>query len=74
MPIAKITRQGVVAIALAVGLLWGFVIVEHVELRHALAQRARVLRELRELQRRGGPVPASVPSTLVPARSHITAG
>ncbi len=72
MPIAKITRQGVAAIALAVALLWGCLLVEHFELRHALAQRARVLRELRELQRRGGPVPVSAPSPLLPHRFHIT--
>jgi hypothetical protein len=73
VPIAKITRQGVAAIALAVAFLWGCFIVEHVELRRALDQRARVLRELRELQRRG-PVPASAPSLLVPPHSRITAG
>jgi hypothetical protein len=74
MPIAKITRQGVAAIALAVALLWGFLLVEHFELRQALDQRARVLRELRELQRRGGPVPVSAPSPLLPHRFHITDG
>lgn len=74
MPIAKITRQGVAAIAMAVALLWGFVLLDHVEREKALALHARVLRELRELQRRGVPVPVSVPSPLAPHRFHITAG
>jgi hypothetical protein len=74
MPIAKITGQGLVAIACSVGLLWTSVIVERVAQRNALTERVRVIREVRQLQQQQHPVPVSTPSVFSPRHSHITAG
>jgi len=66
MPIVKITGQGLSAIALSVALLWGCWIEERVVTSHASIERARVLRDLRQLQRivpHPLPVFAPVPST-----------
>lgn len=75
MPIAKISKHGLTAIAVAVALLWGFVITEHYARLDALAQRAQVMRDLRRMGRRGSPLPVSVPPLrLAPNRPHIAAG
>ena len=57
MPIAKITGQGLMAIALSVALLWGCLIGERVLTRQAFRERARVMRSLGRL-RHGQPVSA----------------
>jgi hypothetical protein len=74
MPIARITRKGLAAIAFSVGLLWGCVICEHFQRQSAVQERARVLREVRRMQGPVHPVPVSDPSPLVPRRLHVTAG
>jgi hypothetical protein len=74
MPIAKITKRGLGAIAFSVGLLWGCVVCEHVQRERAIAERTRVLREVRRRQGPARPVPVSAPSPLVPRRPHVTAG
>jgi len=51
MPIAKITGQGLIAIACSVALLWGCLISERVMLHRAAAERVRVLREIEDLQK-----------------------
>jgi hypothetical protein len=51
MPIAKITGQGLAAIALSVALLWSCVIGERVMVRRASAERALVMRDLQRMQR-----------------------
>jgi hypothetical protein len=73
MPIAKITGQGLAAIACSVGLLWTCVIAQHVAQRNASTERARVIREVRQLQQQRT-VPVSVPNPLVRRRPHLTAG
>ncbi|MBS1857848.1 MAG: hypothetical protein JST11_20940 [Acidobacteria bacterium] len=67
MPIAKITGQGLAAIALSVALLWGCLITEQVMLNHSYVRRAQVMRELRQLQLLNRTQPASTPA---PAPSH----
>jgi len=52
MPIIKITRQGLSAIALSVALLWGCVIGQRVAARRAFSERAKVLRDISRMQRR----------------------
>ncbi len=74
MPIAKITGQGLAAIAGSVVLLWTCVIAGQVAQRNAFNERARVIREVRLLQQRQRPVPVSVPSVFAPRRPHVTAG
>jgi hypothetical protein len=73
MPIAKITGQGLTAIACSVGLLWTCVIVENVARRNAYTERSRVIREVRHL-RQQRTVPVSDPSPLVRHHPHVTAG
>jgi hypothetical protein len=67
MPIAKITGQGLAAIALSVVLLWACFIGERVIRRHANARTTQVLREIRQMQRQRGTQPASAP---LPAFHH----
>ncbi len=74
MPIAKITGQGLAAMALSVALLWGCVIADGVLERQAFAERARVLRELHLLQRNTRPEPVSVPMPGPVRRSRAYAG
>jgi len=74
MPIAKITGQGLAAIACAVALLWGCVIAERVEHRNAVADRMMVMREVQRLQQQPRPVRVSDPSPLIRHRPHVTAG
>ncbi len=55
MPIAKITGQGLAAIACSVALLWGFIIAQHTLERQAYTERDRVIREIQFLQRHDRP-------------------
>jgi hypothetical protein len=76
MPLAKITGPGLAAIAGSVALLWSCVILQHIAQRDAWIERARVIREVRNLRQLRQPhtVPVSDPSPLVPRRLHVTAG
>ena len=74
MPIAKITGQGLAAIACSVCLLWTCVIAEQVARRNAATERMMVMREVQRLQNQQRPVPVSNPSPLLPRRPHVTAG
>jgi hypothetical protein len=74
MPLAKITGEGLFAIACAVLLLWVCLISEHVMLRKANAERVRVLREVEQLQRKTRPIPVSAPLPASLHRSFLTVG
>ena len=74
MPIAKITTQGLTAMACSVGLLWGSVIFEEIAQRNAFSERARVIREVRDLQQRQRSVPVSTPSVFAPRPPRVSAG
>jgi hypothetical protein len=67
MPLAKITGQGLVAIALSVALLWGCVLGEHAMMRKALQERAQVMRQVVRAPRGTQPVFAPRP----PVRHRI---
>jgi hypothetical protein len=83
MPIAKITGQGLAAIALSVALLWSCLIGERVMVRRASIERTLVMRDLERMQRthlqpnplqlnhRSEPVSAPVH---IPRRVHVTTG
>ena len=73
MPIAKITGQGLAAIALSVALLWACLIGERVMVRRAYTQRAQVMRDLQRMQRSNRSEPVSAPVHL-PRRVRATAG
>ncbi len=74
MPIAKITGQGLAAMTLSVALLWGCVIADGVLERRATDERARVLYELRLMQRSTRPEPVSVPLPVSPRVPRSFAG
>ena len=70
MPIAKITGQGLAAIALSVALLWACFIGERLMVKEATACRAQVMRDLHRLQQqRRGTEPVSAPHH--DTRAHI---
>jgi hypothetical protein len=72
MPIAKITGQGLAAIAASVALLWACFVGERVILNQSYACRAQVIRDLRQMQLRHTEQPVSLPA--VPHPSHSTVG
>ena len=75
MPIAKITGQGLAAIALSVALLWACFIAERVTVRNARVQQAQVMRDLQQLQRqRRGTEPAFSPLPRVPRPERVYVG
>lgn len=74
MPIAKITGQGLAAITLSVALLWACFIGERLIVRHALAQRAQLMRQFQQMQRDHRSQPVSTPVRSGSHPSRVTAG
>jgi hypothetical protein len=74
MPIVRITRQGLAAIALSVILLWACFIGERLTVRDARAQRANLMRELQQLQREHRTIPVSDPTPITPQPVRVTVG
>jgi hypothetical protein len=75
MAIMKITGQGLAAIALSVAALWGCFLGEQLTLRQARQERARVIRDIRRLQRRAQqPQPAATPSPSTPRPQRAILG
>jgi hypothetical protein len=74
MPIAKITGQGLTAIALSVALLWSCFVGEHLILNRTYAERAQVIRDLRQMQRERRTQPASTPMPAHSPRPVTTVG
>jgi len=64
MPIARITGQGLAGIAVSVSLLWACFVGERVVLNRSYAQRAQVIRDLRQMQLMYRTQPASAPMPL----------
>ena len=50
MPIAKITGQGLAAMALSVALLWACFITERLTMQRASVEQARILLEIRQMR------------------------
>ena len=74
MPIAKITGQGLLAVACSVALLWACLAVEHITVRNAQLQRVHVLREIEQLRRIPRPTPAGDPQPAPAHRRTVTVG
>ena len=74
MPIAKITGQGLAAIALSVALLWACFVAERLISERSLTRRAQVMRELRQMQLQRRAEPASTPVRRFTHRSPTTVG
>jgi hypothetical protein len=74
MPIAKITGQGLLAMALSVALLWGCLIGQRVAVRRAVSERAKVLRDISRTPPRRRTQPVSAPAPFFPRRARVAAG
>ena len=61
MPVARITGQGLSAIAVSVALLWACLIGERGLVREAEAKRSQALEQIRRLQRQMDRQPVSTP-------------
>jgi hypothetical protein len=61
MAIAKITREGLVSIAVLVALLWGCILAERILTHHTTMETYRVLRQIRYLKFKRNIEPASRP-------------
>ena len=73
MPLARITNQGLVAIACAVALLWACILGERVLMTRAYAERAAVMRTLAPAGIRHAQ-PVRAPSLRSPRPRHFVAG
>jgi hypothetical protein len=62
MALAKITRQGLVSIAVLVAILWGCILSERYLLRNNRMETYRALRDMRYLKVKRRVEPASQPS------------
>ena len=74
MPIAKITGQGLAAIALSVALLWACFVGERLLVRHTLDQRVQLMRELHRMQRDHRAQPVYAPTPRGPHPTRVTVG
>jgi hypothetical protein len=74
MATLKITGPGLSAIALSVGLLWGCFVCEKLTVRRAQRDNARIVLEMRELQRRQNATPVSLPAPRSPRTARPAAG
>jgi hypothetical protein len=61
--VAKITGQGLAAIAVLVCLLWACLIAERITIRHARAEEARTYRALQRLRSRRTAIPTPPPAS-----------
>jgi hypothetical protein len=73
MPIARITGQGLAAIACSVALLWGSFLGERIMVRRAAAERTMVMRDLQHTQRLHRSEPVSTPVRM-PRPVQVKAG
>jgi hypothetical protein len=69
MAIAKITREGLVAIAVLVAILWGCILAERILTRNATMETYRVMRKIRYLKFKRHIEPASRPVPAPPLPS-----
>ena len=69
MAIAKITREGLVAIAVLVAILWGCILAERILTRNTTMETYRVMRQIRYLKFKRHIEPASQPAAKPPSPS-----
>jgi hypothetical protein len=74
MAIAKITGQGLMAIAFSVALLWICLIGERVMVHRAHLERQQLILEIERLQHRQRTEPVSAPARFIPPRTRTAAG
>jgi hypothetical protein len=73
MPVARITEEGLFALAFCVALLWGCLIGERFMLHRAETERVRILRDMERLRTKPRPVPVNAPMPAASRRSFVTA-
>lgn len=66
MPVAKITGQGLSAIAILVALLWGCLVGEHIIVQRANQEARHALRQVRVLRMKQQIEPTSAPRFVAP--------
>ena len=73
MALAKITRPGLVSIAILVAILWGCILGERQLLRHSKMETYRALRDIRylKLKRRVEPTSQPVRPTSSPSSGSV---
>jgi hypothetical protein len=69
MAIAKITREGLVSIAVLVAILWGCILGERILTRNTSLETYRVMRQIRYLKLKRHIEPASQPAANPPSPS-----
>jgi hypothetical protein len=69
MAIAKITREGLVSIAILVAILWGCILAERILTRNTTMETYRVMRQIRYLKLKRHIEPASRPAPTPPPPS-----
>jgi hypothetical protein len=69
MPVAKITREGLVTIAVLVAILWGCILGERILTRNTSLETYRVMRQIRYLKFKRHIEPASEPAPAAPRPS-----
>jgi hypothetical protein len=74
MPIAKITGQGLAAIACSVALLWGFIVGEKLTVHHTRKEYARLMRDLRQMQQQRRMEPVALPAPREERPTRVTVG
>ena len=66
MPLMTITKPGLVAIGCAVALLWTCLLAERGLMRHAMSERAAVMRGFEQMRREKRNRPVSAPGIRFP--------
>ena len=74
MEIAKITRTGLLGMAISVAFLWGCLISERYVVQRAGMERARALYNLERLRQGRQPQPVSAPGPRLPHRATTALG
>ena len=67
MPVARISGEGLIAMAFAVLMLWACLLGERALTRQAYAERVQVMRDVRHFPR---PIPVSYPRRPAGVKSH----
>jgi hypothetical protein len=75
MPVARITGQGLLMIALSVAALWGCIVGERITVRKAHQEQVLVFRDLYRLRESvRGPQPAALPAPRPSRPGRVIAG
>ena len=74
MPLAAITKQGLISIAILTALLWSCLLTERRLVRYSKIETYRSLRDIRHLKMKRSVEPASHPAPAIPASAVAAVG